>query len=139
MRRPALPLGPATGVTATGVTAPGVTAVRVVAVRVAAALGTAALLTVGLAGCSGGSGPVFNDEGGAAVTCLVHQADEPGTRYLDPAERNTDEVLAMMKYYTQFGAMPFCDGATAGDADRAWAQLYIDLGGTSDKVPTLLG
>lgn len=97
------------------------------------------LVAAVLAGCSSGPGAVFDDEGGAAVTCLVHQADEPGARYTERESRDTGEVLAMMKYYTQFGALPFCDGAPADDADRAWGRLYVDLGGTADKIPTLVG
>jgi hypothetical protein len=103
-------------------------------------LAPAVLVAAVLAGCSSGPdlGPVFDDEAGATVTCLVHQSGEPGTRYTDPAQRSTGQVLALMKYYTQFGTLPFCDGAPAGDADRAWAQVYLDLGGAAEKVPTPL-
>lgn len=90
-----------------------------------------------LAGCS--SAPaVFDNEGGQPVTCLTHQTGEPGPSYLDPAERDTGQVLALMKYYTQHGAMPFCDGAPAGESDRAWAQAYLDLGGSTEKVSSVL-
>lgn len=101
------------------------------------------IVTVGLAlgilaGCS--SEPaVFNNEGGQAVTCLTHQVDEPGVTYTDPEQRDTGQVLALMRYYTAHGTMPFCDGAPAGDSDRAWAQVYVDLGGSAEKVSSVVG
>lgn len=107
-------------------------------------IATAGLL-LALAGCSSGpeGGPVFDNEGGAEVTCMAHQPDEPGTRYTDKATRdelkNTGEILAVMKYYTSNGAKPYCDNQPASDVDRAWGQLYDDLGGTPEKIPTLLG
>lgn len=102
---------------------------------------TLGLAAAVLAGCSSepDPGPVFDSEAGAAVTCLVHQSGEPGAAYTDRAQRDTGRVLAMMRYYTAYGALPFCDGAPAGDSDRAWAQAYLDLGGTAEKVPTVLG
>jgi hypothetical protein len=99
------------------------------------------LALAALAGCSAEPdlGPVFNDEAGAPAGCLAHQEGEPGARYVDVEQRNTGEVLALMKYYTQFGTMPYCDGQPATDSDRAWAQTYLDLGGAADKIPTALG
>ncbi len=105
---------------------------------VAVGLGLGVLGLGVLAGCS--SEPaVFNNEGGQAVSCLTHQTGEPGASYIDPEQRDTGQVFAMMKYYTQYGTMPFCDGDAAGDSDRAWAQVYLDLGGNTDKVPTVMG
>ena len=99
------------------------------------------LALAALAGCSSEPdlGPDFNDEAGAPAGCLAHQEGEPGTRYLAAEQRNTGQVLALMKYYTQFGTMPFCDGEPANDSDRAWARTYVDLGGTADKAVTALG
>ena len=101
----------------------------------------AGLALLALAGCSSEPdlGPVFDSEGGQPVTCLIHQTGEPGARYTDRAQRNTNEVLALMRYYTSYGAMPYCDGAPAGDSDRAWGQTYLDLGGAPGKVPSVLG
>lgn len=97
-----------------------------------------ALAVGALAGCS--SEPaVFDDEAGAEVTCLVHQEGEPGAAYVDQEQRDTGKVLAMMRYYTAHGSKPFCDGAPAGDSDRAWAQVYVDLGGDAGKVSSALG
>jgi hypothetical protein len=92
-------------------------------------------------GCSSAPdpGPVFDDEGGRPVSCMVHQAEEPGARYTDPALRKTPTNLALLRYYTAHGAKPYCDGAPATAADRAWAQVYVELVGTAEKVPTVLG
>ncbi|MCX6464197.1 MAG: hypothetical protein NTW05_11490 [Pseudonocardiales bacterium] len=89
-----------------------------------------------LAGCSSQPdlGPVFNDEASADLRCLAHQEGEPGARYTDPAVRETGTVLALMRYYTAHGTKPFCDGAPAGDADRAWARAYLELGGTTERL-----
>jgi len=106
------------------------------------------IATVGLllafgaaAGCSSGpeGGPTFDNEGGAELSCLTHQADEPGARYTDREMRNTGAVLALMRYYTANGTKPFCDDAAASESDRAWAQLYVDLGGAAERVSTILG
>lgn len=100
-----------------------------------------ALAVGALAGCSSEPdlGPVFDDEAAAEVSCLVHQDGEPGARYVDREMRETGSVLALMRYYTAHGAKPFCDGAPAGESDRAWAQVYLDLGGAAEKVPSVLG
>ncbi|MGI9004133.1 MAG: hypothetical protein ACR2GH_21215, partial [Pseudonocardia sp.] len=84
-------------------------------------------------------GPVFNNEGGIEVTCMVHQTEGPGARYTDEQMRDTAEVLTLMRYYTANGAKPFCDGAPATAADTAWAQLYVDFGGSTEKVSSVLG
>ncbi len=97
------------------------------------------LATVG--GCSStpDPGPVFNNEGAQEVACMAHQSDRPGARYTDLDQRNTGEVLALMRYFTANGAKPYCDATPATDADKAWAQVYVDLGGTTPMVPTVLG
>ncbi|MGQ0576555.1 MAG: hypothetical protein ACT4RN_20475 [Pseudonocardia sp.] len=95
--------------------------------------------TGGAAGCAADPGPVFDNEGGREVGCMIHQAEEPGARYTDPAQRDTTTNFALLRYYTANGAKPYCDGAPAGDTDRAWAQVYVDLGGTAAKVPSVLG
>jgi len=96
----------------------------------------------GTLGCSSepDPGPAFNNEGGRPdLSCMVHQAEAPGARYTDPALRETSSNLALLRYYTAYGAKPYCDNAAATEADRAWAQVYVDLGGTAAKVPTILG
>jgi hypothetical protein len=107
--------------------------------RLAVALGMV-LATVG--GCSSSStpdpGPVFNNEDAQDVACMAHQTESPGARYTTPEMRNTGEVLALMRYYTSNGAKPYCDATPSSPADKAWAQQYVDLGGTTEKVPTVL-
>jgi phage gpG-like protein len=83
-------------------------------------------------------GPVFDNEGAAEVTCLAHQTEEPGGRYTDREMRNTGEVLSLMKYYTSHGTKPYCDNAAATGSDEAWAQLHVDLGGTTATGPSVL-
>jgi len=100
------------------------------------------LATIGAAGCSSEPdlGPVFNDEGGQReLSCMAHQTDEPGARYTDPALRDTVSNFALLRYYTANGTKPYCDNQAATEADRAWAQAYVDLGGTDEKVTTVLG
>jgi hypothetical protein len=105
--------------------------------RIAVAFG---LLLAAAGGCSStpDPGPVFNNEGAGEVACMAHQADGPGARYTVQEMRNTAEVLAVMRYFTANGAKPYCDATPATEADRAWAQVYVDLGGTNEKVPSVL-
>lgn len=95
----------------------------------------------GLAGCGSGAGPVFDEEGGEPVSCMIHQAEPPGPRYTDPQseEYNTGDLFAVLRYYTANGTKPFCDGAPPSETDRAWAQLYVDQTGVADRVSTILG
>lgn len=104
-----------------------------------AALALAGLVGLPATACSGAPdpGPVFDNEGGADVACMKHQPEAPGGRYTDPAQRDTAEVLTLMRYYTAHGAKAYCDGAPAGDADRQWGRAYLDLGGTPAKIATL--
>ncbi|MCY7344213.1 MAG: hypothetical protein LH603_20850 [Pseudonocardia sp.] len=98
-----------------------------------------------VAGCSSEPdlGPVFNNEGGQEVSCMAHQTEEPGLRYTDKATRDAQKdtvtILALMKYYTANGAKSYCDNEPADDVDRAWGQLYVDLGGTTEKASSVLG
>jgi hypothetical protein len=105
--------------------------------RLAVAFGLS-LAVVG--GCSSAPdpGPVFNNEGAGELACMAHQADSPGARYTEQEMRNTAEVLALMRYFTTNGAKPYCDATPATEDDKAWAQVYVNLGGTNDKVSTVL-
>ncbi len=98
------------------------------------------LVLVVVGGCSSAPdpGPVFDNEGAQDVACMVHQTTTPGARYTAAELRNTGEVLALMRYYTANGAKPYCDASPATAADQAWAQEYVDLGGTGEMVPTVL-
>jgi hypothetical protein len=98
-------------------------------------------MVLAVVGCSGkpDPGPVFDNEGAQDVSCMVHQTEQPGARYTERDMRNTGEVLALMRYYTTNGAKAYCDATPASDADKAWAQVYLNLGGTTEKVPAVVG
>ncbi len=94
-----------------------------------------------LAGCGSSApqpGPVFDNEGGAAISCMKHQPASPGARYTDPAMKNTGEVFALLRYYTAHGRKPYCDGAPATDIDKQWAQLYVTQGADRANVAPIL-
>lgn len=101
---------------------------------------TLALLvaTLGTGGCADDGGPVFDNEGGRELSCMQHQPEPPGSRYTDAERRNTAEQLAVLRYYTAYGSKPYCDGAAPTDADRAWAELYVQLGADRSHVAPLL-
>jgi hypothetical protein len=103
---------------------------------------TVLLVTAAMAGCGGPEGgPVFDNEGGRPVECMAHQQEPPGSRYLDTQspEFDTADLFAVLRYYTANGTKPFCDGAPATDADRAWAELYVGQTGARERVSTVLG
>ncbi|MGB6165049.1 MAG: hypothetical protein WCF33_22125 [Pseudonocardiaceae bacterium] len=83
-------------------------------------------------------GPVFDNEGGRTVNCMVHQPASPGSRYTDPQRRDTVEVLTLLHYYTDNGSKPYCDGKPPSAVDRSWAQLYVELGANPTAVQRLL-
>jgi hypothetical protein len=87
-------------------------------------------------------GPRFDDETTAAavhdLTCMKHQPQPPGTRYTDDTARRTDETLALLRYYTANGALPYCDGNGPTDIDRQWVDLYVRLGADRKNVAALL-
>jgi hypothetical protein len=94
-----------------------------------------------LAGCGPSPpepGPVFDNEGGAALTCMKHQPASPGTRYTDPALKNTLEILNLLRYYAANGNKPYCDRNPATDIDKKWAQLYVTQGATRSNVAPIL-
>ncbi|HEY2764458.1 MAG TPA: hypothetical protein VGJ13_10675 [Pseudonocardiaceae bacterium] len=95
-----------------------------------------------LAGCGSSSpepGPVFDNEGGAAITCMKHQPASPGARYTDPAMKNTAEVLnGLLRYYTANGRKPYCDRAPATEIDKQWARLYVTEGAARSQVAPIL-
>ena len=98
----------------------------------------AALALLATAGCADDGGPTFNNEGAQQISCLQHQPEPPGSRYTDPERRNTTELLAVLRYYTAHGTKPYCDGAPPTEADRAWAQLYVQQGADRTNVAPLL-
>jgi hypothetical protein len=94
-----------------------------------------------LAGCGSSPpepGPVFDNEGGAALTCMKHQPASPGARYTDPALRNTNEIFDVLRYYTANGNKPYCDRNPATGIDKEWAQLYLAQGAAPSNVAPIL-
>ncbi|MDF9816215.1 hypothetical protein [Streptomyces sp. SPB162] len=60
-------------------------------------------------------------------TCRTHQIVMPSQDYTGGNDANTLAVLAMMKYYTAKGTVPFCDAKPATAQDTAWSRLYTNL------------
>ncbi|MGH3916493.1 MAG: hypothetical protein ACRDTC_24245 [Pseudonocardiaceae bacterium] len=98
-----------------------------------------ALVLLVAIGCADDGGPIFNNEGGQQeISCLQHQPEPPGSRYTDAEGRDTAELLAVLRYYTAHGTKPYCDGTPATEADRAWAELYIEQGADRANVAPIL-
>lgn len=96
-----------------------------------------ALALLVTAGCDD-KGPVFDNEGGQQISCMQHQTGKPGSRYTDVEKRNTAELLTVLRYYTSHGTKPYCDNAPPTEADRAWADFYVQQGADRTKVAPLL-
>ncbi|MFN2497303.1 MAG: hypothetical protein ABR608_15600 [Pseudonocardiaceae bacterium] len=103
-----------------------------------ALLPVVALAVLTVAGCTDDGGPRFDAEGGRDVPCMTHQEEPPGSRYTDPERRDTAEVLTVLRYYTAHGRKPYCDGAGPSEADRAWAEFYVQQGADRENVTLLL-
>jgi hypothetical protein len=98
-------------------------------------------LLIILTGCGSSPpdpGPVFDNEGGAELTCMKHQPASPGIRYTDPALRNTAEIFTLLRYYTANGNKPYCDRKPATEIDKQWAQLYVAQGAIWSNVAPIL-
>lgn len=76
---------------------------------------------------------------GVTPPCLVHQTEEPNPAYQGGEDSQSVPQLTFLAYYTAAGKAPFCDGQPASDTDKAWAQLYDQLTGSSGNVTTILG
>ncbi|MGQ0626037.1 MAG: hypothetical protein ACT4PP_15495 [Sporichthyaceae bacterium] len=99
-----------------------------------------------LAACGSESG---SEEGGRFVaaeradyplTCLEHQGQTPGVLYTGGAEgADTAAIFDLLEYFTANRSVTaYCDGEPANGKDRAWAQLYVDLGAERANVAHLL-
>lgn len=98
-----------------------------------------ALALLAITGCADDDGgPVFNNEGSQEITCMQHQSEPPGSRYTDPERRNTAELFTMLRYYTAYGTKPYCDNAPPTEADRAWAEFYVQQGAERTNVAPIL-
>ncbi len=79
------------------------------------------------------------DESAYPLACMEHQAEKPGTAYTGGESATTVLVLKMLRYYTANRTVAgYCDGKPASGTDRAWAQLYVDLGSEPANVTRLL-
>ncbi|WP_298799333.1 hypothetical protein [uncultured Pseudonocardia sp.] len=76
---------------------------------------------------------------GATPPCLMHQTEQPNSAYEGGPDSQPPQQLTFLAYYTAAGKEPFCDGGTATDTDKAWAQLYVQLTTSADNVSTVLG
>lgn len=97
------------------------------------------LALLAVAACIDDGGPRFDAEGGRDITCMVHQPEPPGSRYTDPERRNTAEVITVLRYFSAHGRKPYCDGTRPTEADRAWAEFYVQQGADRQNVAPLLG
>lgn len=98
-----------------------------------------ALALLATTGCADDGGPIFNNEGGRPISCMQHQQAPPGSRYTDTEQHPTTAVFAVLRYYTANGTKPYCDGARATDADRAWAEVYLHQGAQRANVAPIVG
>lgn len=89
------------------------------------------------AGCSSDDGR-FDPGQGDDSKCMEHQEQSPGTAYTGGPDADTASVLQVFRYYVTNGDKPYCDGESASDTDREWAQLVVDLGGSADSVAPIL-
>lgn len=100
------------------------------------ALVLAALVLAGCSQAPAEMGPRFNDEGQGDITCMQHQQDRPGERYLNPDNWDTDLTLPLLRYYTTNGKKPYCDGQAATEIDKLWLDIYLKLGADGANIGT---
>jgi hypothetical protein len=101
-------------------------------------------LTLLLSGCGSGSDDsgtfATGDESAYPLACMEHQSENPGSQYTGGENATTVLVLKMLRYYTANRTVAgFCDGKPPSGTDKAWAQLYVDLGSEPSHVARLLG
>lgn len=115
----------------------------VLGVAVAGAVAAAAGLFLFGHGTSGDTPATFvtrpGFKPGAEVSCLEHQTDLPNAAYQGGSSAQAVPELTFLAYYTAAGRKPFCDGGSASDEDKAWAQLYVQLTTNAENVSTILG
>lgn len=106
---------------------------------------TLAALTLALllSGCGSNSDDdgtfATGDETAYPLACMEHQPAKPGAQYTGGEDATTALVLKMLRYYTaNRTVIGFCDGKPPTETDRAWAQLYVDLGAEPANVDRIL-
>ncbi|MBA3524724.1 MAG: hypothetical protein H0T85_09280 [Geodermatophilaceae bacterium] len=98
----------------------------------------AVLAALLLSSCSGGDDGRFVTGAEADISCMEHQSQSPGTAYTGGEDGDTAAILSVFRYYVANGAKGYCDGDPPTDEDLEWAQLVVDLGGSSDSVQPIL-
>lgn len=95
-----------------------------------------AFAALAAAGCSSTAAPgaLFDDEQQADISCMRHQEQQPGEEYLNEDNWDTNVSLPILRYYTSHGRKPYCDGASATDADQGWRKLYVQMGADENNL-----
>jgi hypothetical protein len=44
----------------------------------------------------------------------------------------------VLRYYTAYGTKPYCDNTPPTEADRAWAEFYVQQGAERTNVAPIL-
>lgn len=91
------------------------------------------------AGCGDDGGARFVSGGGVDIPCMQHQPEPPGSRYTDPEQKKIVEVLEVLRYYTENGRKPYCDGQGPTEIDQQWARYYVSQGADPTNVAPILG
>jgi hypothetical protein len=110
--------------------------------RLAALAVPAVLLALTLGGCASDSADGRFQAGTVTepLTCLAHQADQPGPAYTAAEGADTAAIFTMLRYFTTNKSVAaYCDGEAPTETDRSWAQLYVDLGADAANVSHILG
>ena len=99
--------------------------------------GLALLVGLVVGGCTGGTGGsagrpdgTFSLPEGTEVTCLEHQQQAPGVDYTGGADGDTAAIFALLRYWAENGALPYCDGQPPTAVDLQWRDLVEQLGAT---------
>ncbi|WP_371791218.1 hypothetical protein OG285_15075 [Streptomyces sp. NBC_01471] len=97
----------------------------------------ALLAVLVLTGCSSEHGGSLDAQSGTpSPSCLVHQKDEPASRYTAGTRSDPRSVLELMRYYTANGKRAYCDGKPPTRTDQQWVDLYSRLGGEPSHLST---
>lgn len=97
--------------------------------RCAATLAAGALLL--LAGCTAAEpqGATFVLPTSDVVDCQEHQPAGPSSAYAGDEDSDTVAMLDLLRYWTENGDKPYCDGEPPTEADQEWAETVTRLQG----------
>ncbi len=97
------------------------------------AVAAALVLVLGglLAGCTDAppEGATFVLPGDDVVDCQEHQPEEPSDAYAGDAGSDTVAMLDLLRYWTENGDKPYCDGEPATETDLLWQETVVRLQG----------